>query len=83
MIRPPSHVRFLLVIRVVLGLSLAWLFFRGDATATLIVGIFLAFSFAYRLRIRAQGVRRALRAGGPDGYLRLRDRPLQRGRALQ
>ncbi len=50
MIRPPSYARLLLVIRISLGLSLAWLLLRGDTTAALIVAVFLALSFAHRLR---------------------------------
>ena len=49
MIGPLPYARLLLVLRSSLGLSLAWLILRGDATAALIVGVFLGLSFAHLL----------------------------------
>jgi hypothetical protein len=48
--RSPSYQPLLLALRVALGLAVAWLLVRGDATAAFIVAIFLALSFAYLLR---------------------------------
>ncbi len=51
MIGPLPYARLLLlVLRLALGLSLAWLLLRGDRTAALIVGVFLGLSFAHLLR---------------------------------
>ncbi len=46
----------LLVLRTALGLSLAWLLLRGDATAALVVGVFLGLSFAHLLRSRSRPI---------------------------
>jgi VanZ family protein len=50
MIGPLPYERLLLVLRISLGLSLAWLLIRGEASAALIVVVFLALSFAHLLR---------------------------------
>jgi VanZ family protein len=50
MIGPLPYERLLLVLRISLGLSLAWLLIRGEASAALIVAVFLALSFAHLLR---------------------------------
>lgn len=54
MIGPLPYARLLLVLRIALALSLAWLILRGEATAALIVGVFLGLSFAHLLRSRSR-----------------------------
>ena len=48
--RSQSYPPVLIVLRVALGLAVAWLLIRGDATAAFIVAVFLVLSFVYLLR---------------------------------
>lgn len=48
--RSPPYQPVLLALRVALGLAVAWLLIRADASAAFIVAVFLALSFAYLLR---------------------------------
>ncbi len=49
-LRSRAYRRLALVVRVALTLALAWLLITGQVIGVLIVGLFFALSFAYRLR---------------------------------